>query len=310
LTKEFKLIEQKNFSGFIYVIYDLINYMKKEKILYNNRGSAGSSLVLYLLDIVLLNPLKYDFYFERFINEFRNELPDIDLDVQEDKIEQVLNYLVDKYSSNNIGKIITYSNFQFKSLTRRVLSSLGVENTKITQITSKMINKYNNKVLTYDLLTKIINNQNEYDLTDEEFIKYKDFYDYINNLFKYYPKLYSSLNLIGNIYQQSKHSSGIIICNRNINATFPVLKKDGILNIQFDKKDIENINIIKLDLLNSVILKIISKTMKKAELPYEWFYSKKLNDPLVYKEFSKGNTQCVFQFSSNTGKKVLKGSIL
>ncbi|OQY09491.1 MAG: hypothetical protein B6I28_02920 [Fusobacteriia bacterium 4572_132] len=308
LTKEFKLIKQKNFSGFIYVIYDLVNYMKKEKILYNNRGSAGSSLVLYFLNIVLLNPLKYDFYFERFINEFRNELPDIDLDVQEDKIEQVLGYLIDKYSGNNIGKIISYSNFQFKSLTRRVLSSLGVENAKITQMTSKMINKHNNKVLTYDLLTKIINNQKKYSLSDEEFIKYKDFYDYINNLFKYYPKLYSSLDLIGNIYQQSKHSSGVIICNQNINTTFPVLKQDGVLNIQFDKKDIEDIEIIKLDLLNSVILKVISKTMKKAELPYEWFYSKNTNDPLVYKEFSKANTQCVFQFSSYTGKKVLEGS--
>lgn len=308
LSKELDLIEQKKFSGFIYVIYDLINFMKKNKILYNNRGSAGSSMVLYLLDIVLLNPLKYEFYFERFINEFRNELPDIDLDVQEDRIQEVVNYLINKYSKNNIGKIISYSEFQFKSLTRYVLSSINVESSKITKITAKMINKYNNKILTYDLLKDIVSNKSKYNLSDEEYDKYNDFYEYINRLFKYYPKLYTSLKLIGNIYQQSRHSSGLIICNSSIKTTFPMVDKDGIYNIQFDKKDIEDIKVIKLDLLNSIILKVISNTMKKSKLPYQWFYKKDLGDPLIYEEFSNLNTQGIFQFSSYTGKKVLEGS--
>lgn len=115
LNYELEIIKQMRFSDYFLIVSDYVNFAKKNDILVGpGRGSAAGSLISYLLRITDIDPLEYDLLFERFLNPDRSSLPDIDLDFQDNRREEVLEYLFEKYGKNHVGMITTYQTIGYK----------------------------------------------------------------------------------------------------------------------------------------------------------------------------------------------------
>ena len=121
LENELDVIDKMGFSNYFLIVCDLVDYAKKNNILVGSgRGSSAASLVAYLLNITEIDPLKYDLYFERFLNISRGQMPDIDIDFPDDKREDVISYLKDKYGISHIALITTFDTFGEKSAIRDI----------------------------------------------------------------------------------------------------------------------------------------------------------------------------------------------
>ncbi|KAB8121840.1 MAG: DNA polymerase III subunit alpha [Candidatus Phytoplasma cynodontis] len=169
LSKELKIIQEVSYAEYFLIVYDLVSYAKKKKILIGpGRGSSSSSLVCFFLGITEVNPLLYDLIFERFLNSNRKQMPDIDLDFPDDKIILILNYIVKKYGIHNVANIITFYTLSIKSLKnefKKKKLNINIEKIKKLEGIPKnigthpagiIISKYN----LYDCLPVQKNNQN------------------------------------------------------------------------------------------------------------------------------------------------------
>ncbi|KXT29276.1 DNA polymerase III, alpha subunit [Candidatus Phytoplasma oryzae] len=138
LEKELNIIKKISYEKYFLIVYDLISYAKKKKILLGpGRGSSSSSLVCFLLGITEVDPLLYNLIFERFLNLYRNKMPDIDLDFPDNKLNIILKYIVKKYGINHVANIITFSTLTVKS----ILNNITYMNYKISNNEIKKLNK-------------------------------------------------------------------------------------------------------------------------------------------------------------------------
>ncbi|MCX8031771.1 MAG: DNA polymerase III subunit alpha, partial [Thermodesulfovibrionales bacterium] len=119
------VIKQTNFADYFLIIYDFIKFAEKNGILTNTRGSAAGSLVAYVLGITKVDPLKFELYFERFLNPERIQPPDIDVDVADDKRDILINYIVQKYGKDRVAQIITFGFMKSRLAVRDVNRALG-----------------------------------------------------------------------------------------------------------------------------------------------------------------------------------------
>lgn len=138
LEKELKIIEKFNYINYLLIFSDAVNHLKKKNIIVGpGRGSAVSSLVTYLLGITSIDPLQHNLFFERFLNEKRKTLPDIDLDVEDQ--EEIFNYLQQKYPKKQVARIITKKKIGWKNACKEVDKIFRVGELKLKQIASLTI---------------------------------------------------------------------------------------------------------------------------------------------------------------------------
>ena len=141
LKRELDMIAEKQFEDYFYVISDMINYAKKHMLVGPARGSSAGSLVCYLLNITDVDPLKYDLLFERFIDITRKDLPDIDIDFQDDRREMVIQYLTDKYGMEKVAHLGTVSRYKAKSTITEVAKELGVPAWEVNDLKGAIIER-------------------------------------------------------------------------------------------------------------------------------------------------------------------------
>ena len=112
LKYELEVVKHTQFANYFLVVWDIIGFVRRSQILYGVRGSAAASVALYCLGITNVDPLQYLLVFERFLNLERKEMPDIDLDFQDDRRDEVLHYVVDRYGTDRVAQIVTFGTME------------------------------------------------------------------------------------------------------------------------------------------------------------------------------------------------------
>lgn len=277
LDFEFKVIKELNFIDYFLIVWDIIKYCKQSNIYVGpGRGSAAGSLLAYCLGITSIDPVANGLLFERFLNPMRKTMPDIDLDFEDTKREQIVDYIIEKYGNDYVCKIGTLSTFQAKSSFREVAKAIDLNKSTIDsiskQIDSKMSFKQNilkNKKLAREFST---NGQLQYIL------------DYIYKI-EDLPK------------NKSIHAAGVIISDKEI-YNYTSLE-EHVSSV--DSKTLEEIGLVKFDILAISNLRHLSEIEAKINSKYHKqvsFNTLDLEDKTVYHSISDGNTNFVFQLES------------
>ena len=299
LEYEFNEITRLYFTDYILLVYHLINFCKNNNILNSfGRGSSGGSLLLYILDCVKINPIKYNLLFERFISSARTELkeidgetyissgslPDFDLDSQR-SLKYKINEYIDKQFPNKTVAICNISTFQTKVLLKEVLKTYEEVTEENTKEVSKMIEAQFGKIESLD--EALITNEDfkEWARKHEETIKI--------------AKLLYQLNK-----NKSVHASGILICNENIKDCLPLeldsdknivcgytMNDAQMFGVKFDSLGLKNLDIIN-DCLN-----LINKKIEDIDV----------NDNSIYEFLDRSDDfYGIFQAEESLGKYVMK----
>ena len=287
LKYELKIIDEMGFNDYFLVVYDFVKYAKTNDILVGpGRGSAAGSLVSYCLGITDVDPLKYNLLFERFLNPERKTMPDIDIDFESTRRNEVVSYVINKYGNKKALPIITFVTLGGKQAIRDV--------SRIFNYNSNLINNLSKAIdLNYSLKDNYKNNK--------KVIR-------ILNLDDDLHKIYKIASLIEGAKRQiSIHAAGIVISNYDLDSYIPLKKYEDYYLTGFSMEHLEELGLLKIDLLGLKNLTIIDNLLK--DINKDNFLSFKdipLDDKDTLDLFSNGLTEGVFQFESEGMKNFLK----
>ena len=277
LKYELSIIIKMGFCNYFLVVWDYVKYAKKNNIMVGpGRGSAASSLVSYCLGITDIDPLKYDLLFERFLNPDRVTMPDIDIDFDSEKKDEVVNYVREKYGKECVSGIITFSNLLSKQVVRDVARIFDLSGFKIDNLVKNFDDKKNLKEQLNNINVKRI-------LKDDDTLR----------------KIYDiSLHLEGLKRHTSIHAAGVIISSKKLRDYIPLsLNSDGTYLCGYTMNYIESLGLLKMDFLALKNLNLVDKIIKKVGNVR--FNDIPLDDDKTYKLFCDGNLDGVFQFESS-----------
>ncbi|MDE3269422.1 MAG: DNA polymerase III subunit alpha [Pseudomonadota bacterium] len=281
LNYELEVIIAMNFAGYFLIVHDFVAWACANAIPVGaGRGSGAGSLVAYALQITDINPIQYDLIFERFLNPERVSMPDFDIDFCQDRRDEVIKYVTEKYGFHSVAQICTFGRLSAKAVVRDVGRVLGITYKKV------------------DMLAKLIPNELEITL-QSAFKKEPRLQQEVDKDEEYQELIDYAQKLEGLIRNTSTHAAGVVISDKDIANYVPVSKtEEGFLITQYEMKNAERAGLVKFDFLGLKTLSIIDqavrminadidKDFKLAEIP--------LNDRPVYKEISAGFTTGIFQ---------------
>ncbi|AMD81048.1 DNA polymerase III DnaE [Mycoplasmopsis canis PG 14] len=257
IKKEYKVITKLGFVDYFLIIHDVLDFASKNNILIGpGRGSAAGSLISYLLNITSVNPLEFNLLFERFLNEDRISLPDIDIDIQDNRRDEIFRYLQEKYGAEKVAFISTFQTLASKNSIRDVGRYLDIPRTEIDNISSSISIKDENLLYSYA-------NNKKYNL-------------YANK----YPKLHSLASRIEGLPRQiGVHAAGFIISDRDLSEVVPMQASSfGLNQVQMTMNNLEKYGLIKIDFLGLKNLTFISEIEKL--IPYESRFDQVTNDSI------------------------------
>ena len=303
---ELNVIKNSGYPGYFLIVQDLITAAREMGVSVGpGRGSAAGSVVAYCLGITKVDPIKYDLLFERFLNPDRVSMPDIDIDFDDEGRNKVIDYVIDKYGSNQVAQIITYGKMAAKSSIRdtaRVLDlSLGeadriaklIPNLKLKDIFEKDEKKLSN------------------DLRSEDFSNVLE----LKSLSKGDDLQAETINqarvLEGSLRNVGTHACGIIITPDDITNFVPIaIAKDSNLYVtQYDNAVVESAGLLKMDFLGLKTLTLIKDTVKLIKYKHDLeldIDSIPLDDSKTYELFQKGSSVGIFQYESAGMQKYLR----
>ncbi len=280
LEHELAIIEQMGFSGYFLIVWDFVNYAKRNGIPVGpGRGSAAGSLVSYSIGITDIDPIKYNLLFERFLNPERVTMPDIDVDFCAERRDEVIHYVREKYGEYNVAQVITFGTMKAKAVVRDVARVMGFPYKEADRIAKMIPNDE-------DLSGAIKSNSQLKQEIEKD--------DKVKKLFEI------SGTLEGVKRHASIHAAGVVISTQPIYKSCPLYKAPGedTIAVQFSKDYLEDIGLIKFDFLGLKNLTIIDTTVKLIGNSFD--ISKiPLDDKETYKLLQRGDTLGVFQLESS-----------
>ena len=280
LKYELSIINKMGFSDYFLIVQDYVNYAKSNNIIVGTgRGSAVSSLVAYLLNITDVDPLKYDLLFERFLNPERISMPDIDIDFEHDKRDQVINYCIEKYGKKKVAPIIAFGTLGCKAAIRDVGRCLDID---LKQI---------------DALSKLLDSNISLKENYEKNKKLQAFLTRKNDLFNLYK---DAIHFEGLKRHTTIHAAGIVMSNTNLDNIIPLTKHDNFYISGYDMTYLEEIGLLKMDFLAikylTIIHNIIDLVNKNHNINLN--FEKIKMDKYSIDIFTKADTIGIFQFES------------
>lgn len=287
LDYELSVIDKMGFNDYFLIVYDYVLYAKKNNILVGSgRGSAAGSLVSYSLGITEIDPIKYNLLFERFLNPERVTMPDIDVDFDASRREEVIGYVMNKYGSKKAVGIITFNTLLAKQVLRDVGRVLNINTPIIDELTKNTLD---------DLKTSYQNSKRFKMLVDSSY-DLKKLYDI-------------SCHLEGLPRHISIHAAGIVMSKYNIDDIIPLYKKDLDMYVTgYSMNYLESLGLLKMDFLSISNLTLASEVMnlvRENEGLNVTFANIPENDKKVFELFTKGDTDGIFQFESSGMKSFL-----
>ena len=283
LFYELETIKKTGFSDYFLIIQDLIQFTKQQGILTNTRGSAAGSFVAYVLGITAVDPLKYDLFFERFLNPERIQPPDIDIDIADDRRAELINYITEKYGQDHVAQIITFGIMKSRLAVRDVTRALGYAYSLGDQIA---------KLIPFDYpikkALKMIPELNQLVAQNSEAREIIEM----------------AQQLEGVARHGSTHAAGVVISRDPLVKYSPLQhssRNDKEVITQYDMYSLEKIGLLKVDILGLANLTIIKNTTRIVKKVYgdEIDLDKiDYNDEKVYQLLSSGNCVGLFQVES------------
>lgn len=277
LIYELDLIERKNFVDYFKVIADMVQYAKQTMLVGPARGSSCGSLVCYLLGITDIDPLPHGLIFERFIDITREDLPDIDIDFQDDKREMVFDYLITKYGPDKVARLGTISRFKAKSAISETAKAMKIPRYEADQIV--------------DIIVK----RNDGDDRADYCIHDSLTSDIGETIVKRHPNIMVASKLEAHARHAGTHAAGVIITNDPINHYVARDVKNNTVHI--DKYDAEKINLMKVDALGLGTLTIIADCLHQINWTKERLLAHPLDDDVAFKVLRDSFFCGVFQFA-------------
>ncbi|PID30899.1 MAG: DNA polymerase III subunit alpha [Candidatus Cloacimonadota bacterium] len=291
---EIDTIIKMKYPGYFLIVQDFINWSKDRGILVGpGRGSAAGALISYLLKITNIDPLKYDLLFERFLNPDRISMPDIDIDFQDDKRDEVIDYVRGKYGKDNVCQVVTYQTMGAKNSIRDIGRVMEIPLQIVNEIAGTIPSKPGTD------LTKTMENEPSFVEMYEKNDQNKKLID-------------MAMNIEGTIRGTGTHACAVIIASDKVYKYTPVMfpPKDTTSVIsQYEGPQLEDIGLLKMDFLGLRNLSIISNCLRSIKKNYNIdldIESISLKDEKTLKLYSDGLTQGIFQFESNGMKMYLK----
>ncbi len=291
---EFEIIKNMGFESYFLIVWDYIKWAKENNILVGpGRGSGAGSIIAYALKITNLEPLKYSLLFERFLNPDRISMPDFDIDFQDDKRNDVIDYVTQKYGTDHVAQISTFGTMAARAAVKDVGRAFGISFEKMNEFVKLIPERPGTKLQesweSEDDLRNTVNN-------DPELKKIWDI----------------ALKLEGCIRHISVHACAVVISEKPLLSYTAIQnppKDQNSIITQFSAKPLESLGLLKMDFLglkNLTILdtacKIIKRTTGRSidldEIP--------MKDEKTFEIFQNGETTGIFQFESSGMKRYLK----
>ena len=304
LEMELSTIEKLGFVEYFLVVWDYINFARKNDIPVGpGRGSGAGSLVAYCSGITQVDPMRYELFFDRFINPERVSMPDFDVDFCTDRRGEVIEYAKRRYGFDHVSNIATYGNMQAKNAIRdvsRVLRYPLSETDKITkEIPLKPVKKP--PVLKYYFGTTGKEEDKQYIIPELRRLYEED--EMVKKIVD------MAIKLEGVPRNISMHAAGVLIAPDPVYDHVPMAKSGNDVITQFDMLELEHLGLLKMDFLGLITLTDIHKALKyiKENHGVEIDFAKMdYNDPKVFELISSGNTDSVFQLDGSGMKKFMK----
>jgi len=289
---ELTVIEKMGYEGYFLIVQDYVRWAKEHGIVVGpGRGSAAGSVVAYSLDIVDIDPIKYDLLFERFLNPDRISMPDIDMDFADDRRSEVIEYVTEKYGKDHVAQIITFGTMAARNAIRDVGRVLGVSYAEVDKIAKSVPEKMN--------LAEAMVNSPELAAIARESDEYK--------------KLLSlATKLEGVARHSSTHAAGVVISKDPLVEYAPLQKAaKGEISwqTQYEMHAVEDLGLLKMDFLGLSNLTIIKNAMRIVRKIYGEeidIYKVPMNDKKTFSLLAKAETTGVFQLESSGMKRYIK----
>ena len=291
LSYELETIKQMGFSDYFLIVSDFIGYAKANQIPVGpGRGSAAGSLVSFALGITEIDPIPYNLMFERFLAPGRVSMPDIDCDFSEEKREQVIQYVAEKYGHDRVAQIVTFATLKAKSVIRDVGRVLGLPYGEV------------------DRVAKFIPNQ--IGITIDEAIR---FTPPLKELIETNPSIAKLINIartLEGLYRHSStHAAGVVISSGPLVEYLPIYKdQKGEILTQYDMGCVESIGLVKFDFLGLKTLSVIERAVdliREKKDPAFDLKSIQLDDKKTFELLRKGKVSGVFQLESSSAARDL-----
>jgi DNA polymerase-3 subunit alpha len=297
LETELRTINELRFAGYFLIVADFINHAKSQGIPVGpGRGSAAGSLVAYALRITDLDPLRYNLLFERFLNQGRKSMPDIDVDFCYERRDEVLRYVREKYGEDRVAGIITFGTLKGKQAIKdvgRVLEYTYGETDKLAKLYPAPVQGRDHPLeRALELEPRLRELRDRGDARDRQLFDH-------------------ALKLEGLFRHASKHAAGVVISNKPLAEHLPLfVDKDGAVLTQYPFGDVEWIGLIKFDFLGLKTLTLLANAVeiireRSADGTAPDLAALPLDDAATYKLLAKGDTIGVFQMESGGMRKMI-----
>lgn len=285
---ELAFIEQMNYASYFLTVYDIVRFARSQNILCQGRGSAANSTVCYCLGITNVNPAKFDLLFERFISSARNEPPDIDVDFEHERREEVIQYVYEKYGRDRAAIVATVTQQHQKGALRDVAKAMGISVDTINRLSGSLWDSITDRIE-----EKTIRQQG-LDPGDKHLLKVLQ----LTNEFMGFPR------------QLGQHTGGFVITKGKLTGLCPVLnaRMENRTCIEWNKDDIDALGFMKVDVLALGMLTCIRKAFDLAKRHYDLdltLANIPQDDPAVYEMISHADTIGVFQIESRAQQSML-----
>jgi DNA polymerase-3 subunit alpha len=287
---ELGVMSKMGFASYFLIVWDLRRFAISSGMRVGpGRGSAAGSLVSYLLEITLVDPLRYGLIFERFLNPSRKEMPDIDLDFSDEDRGRIIEYIFSRYGADKVAQIITYGTMKARAVLRDVGRVLGIDLKRVDQLAKKIP-----KVLDISL--------HDAARMEPEIQREIDSDPQIKELWEI------SLRLEGNARHAGKHASGVVICDRSLEDIVPLYTLDDAVMTQYDMNAITKLGILKIDILGLETLTVLdraTKLIEKVQGVKVDLAKIPLDDRDTFTMLGKGTVKGVFQLETSRGMREL-----
>lgn len=276
LTRELDMIEEKKFEDYFYVIADLVNEAKRHMLVGPARGSSAGSLVCYLLGITDVDPILHGLMFERFIDITREDLPDIDIDFQDEHRDTMFTYLEQKYGKERVGRLGTVMRYKAKSVMGDVAKELGIPEWEIKAVKDAIVERSSGDARAAFAIKDTLEGL-----------------DIGKALVEKYPAFTIAGELENHATNTGKHAAGVVISQTPV-RDFCAQSEHGVLCI--DKKDAETLNMLKIDALGLRTLSVLSDALAQIGRDRQWLLDYPLNDTDAFEVLNAERFAGIFQF--------------
>lgn len=286
LLYELKIIHEMGFDDYFLIVWDYVRWAKVQKIQVGpGRGSAAGSLVAYVLGITNIDPLRYDLLFERFLNPERVSMPDIDIDFQDDRRDEVIRYVIDKYGKDHAAQIVTFNTYGPRVAMKEMGKVMGVPLPRL------------------ELIAKMIPTSPKNKKTITQMYQSSAQFQSLINQDQRLKKIVGATSIIEHLPRNiSTHAAGVILSKRILHEVVPlVVGPTSTLMCQYSKDYIETAGFLKMDFLalkNLTMLDYICKDIEHNQKIKIVLNEMPLDDQKTYRLISKADTFGVFQLES------------